>query len=264
MTYLSGRTYKRKRNVLYALFAGIVFCVIFFWPFIQKHMYPIVEPVVTHYGLTKSSLVIFPEFFRTYVTSHKTLITRQKELENEVERLENTLADKNAIIQEHSAQSSSSGDTKSIIRAPIVLYPLMQDITTIYSTLLLSKGFKDGITIGDIVYVRGNQAVCTIKEVYTSTSLCLLLTSSGVATEGVTANTSITLTLVGRGGHYLADIIRDTQVNKGEKVYLRSNPSLVLGTVQTISNNNQDTSWRVFVQGAYNPLTSSIFYVQQH
>lgn len=264
MTYLSGRTYKRKRYTLYGVCISMLFLVVMFWPFIQTHTYPVIEPVVTRYGITKSSLVVFPEFFRTYSTSHKTLIARQHELEITIEQLENTLAEKNALIKEYAAQGDSSGATEPKRQAPIILYPFMQDITKLYSTLLLSKGFKDGITIGDIVYVRGNQAVCTIKEVYTASSLCLLLTSSGVITEGVTSESAIMVTLVGRGGHYLADIVRDTQVSKGEKVYMRSNPSFVLGTVQDIANNNQDTSWHVFVQGAYNPLTSSVFYVQPH
>jgi hypothetical protein len=61
---------------------------------------------------------------------------------------------------------------------------------------------------------------------------------------------------------WLADVVRDTPVSVGEIVYMRSNPKVILGTVKEVSNNNQDTSWHIFVEGAYNPVTSSIFYVQ--
>ena len=169
----------------------------------------------------------------------------------------NTDADLREQIGEGQVVATSSSGN-----APLTLYPLMQDVTKLYSTILLSKGFKDGIDIGDIVYVRGNQAVCTIQEVYTSSALCLILTASGVATEGVTSSSSITLTLTGRGGHFIANIPRDTPVEVGETIYLRSNQRIILGTVQQVANNNQDTSWHVFVEGAYNPVTSSIFYVQ--
>jgi hypothetical protein len=118
------------------------------------------------------------------------------------------------------------------------------------------------VSIGSLVYLRGNQVVCVVKEVYTDSSLCLLLSSSGEVTEGVTSSSSIVLSLVGRGGHFLADIARDTPVQNGEVVYLRSNPKMIIGTVRQIANNNQDTSWHVFVEGAYNPINSSIFYVQ--
>jgi hypothetical protein len=113
-----------------------------------------------------------------------------------------------------------------------------------------------------MVYVRGYQAVCIIEEVYNATSRCRLLTASGVTTEGVTSSSSIAIPLVGRGGHYLANVARDTPISVGEKVYLRSNPKMVLGTVKQVLDNNQDTSWHIFVEGAYNPVTTSIFYVQ--
>jgi hypothetical protein len=71
------------------------------------------------------------------------------------------------------------------------------------------------------------------------------------------------LALVGRGGHFIADIARDTPVEVGEKVYLRSDPSMVLGIVKEVLNNNQDTSWHVIVEGAYNPVASSLFYVRK-
>lgn len=261
MTYLSGKAEKRKLYTRYVFFLCLLLVIVIFWPFVRKHTYTFIEPVVIKYGGVKESFSIFPEFFKTYITSHKTLVARQKELEVEVERLENALAESDARMREQGLQSPSHSSSTQRV-SPLVVYPLMQDVTKMYSTILLSKGFKDGVDIGDSVYVRGNQVACTVKEVYTSTSLCLLLTSSGVETEGVTSSSSIVLSLVGRGGHYLANITRDTPVTVGEIVYLRSNPQMILGKVKEVANNNQDTSWHVFVEGAYNPVTSSIFYVQ--
>lgn len=261
MTYLSGKTQKKKRYIGYGLLSVIFFLLIFFWPSVQKKMYGVLEPVVVGYGATKNSFTFFPEFFSTYLTSHKELASRQKELELEIERLENALAEKDFLIRENGSlvQATSSYDSLS---REIVMYPLAEDITKLYSTVLLSKGFKDGITVDAMVYVRGQQAVCTIKEVHTATSRCLLLSSSSVTTEGVTSSSSINLSLVGRGGYFLANVVRDTPVAVGEKIYLRSNPKMVLGTVKHIMDNDQDTSWHLFIEGAYNPLTSSIFYVQ--
>ena len=144
---------------------------------------------------------------------------------------------------------------------PRILYPLLQDVTNLYSTILLSKGFKDDIDVGDIVFTRGNEVVCIVKEVYSASSRCSLFSSSGVVTEGVTSSSSITLSLVGRGGYYIANILRDTPVTVGELVYLRSDQKMIIGTVRQVANNNQDTSWHVFVEGQYNPISTSVFYV---
>ena len=262
MTYLSGKAQERRNYTKYALYTSVFLIVLIFWPFIKKYSFKVIEPVASRYGITKKSFVVFPEFFSTYITTHKTLVVKNKGLEREVERLENALAEKDANLRERILEKSLFASATTSDRTPLVLYPIMEDVTKLYSTVLLSRGFKDGIDIGNIVYVRGNQAACVIKEVYTSSSLCLLLTSNGVTTEGVTSSSSITLSLVGRGGHYLANIVRDTPVVVGEIVYMRSNPRVVLGTVKEVANNNQDTSWYVFVEGAYNPVTSSVFYAQ--
>lgn len=262
MTYLSGKVQKKNSYMKYALYISVFLLIVIFWVPIKKYSYTFFEPIALRLGFTKQSLVIFPEFFGTYLVSHKTLFEKNKNLELEVKRLENALADSDAELREHILENGFPlGSTTPKIQ-PLVLYPMMQDITKLYSTILLSKGFKDGVDIGDTVYVRGNQAACTVKEVYQLSSLCLLLTAPGVQTEGVTSSSSITLTLVGRGGHYIADVVRDTPVSVGEIVYMRSNPRIVLGTIKEVSNNNQDTSWHIFIEGAYNPLTSSIFYVQ--
>lgn len=267
MTYLSGKADKKRKNISYITYGIIFVILVIFWGFFKKNIYTVIEPAVVSSSVVKSSFGFFPEFMRTYMTSHKALVQRGKELEVEIEKLENSLAAKDAVIREYTlalgASSKDGEDTSKSANLPLVMYPLFQDSTHLYSTVLLSRGFKDGIDVGDMVFVRGRQAVCTIKEVYAVTSLCSLLTASSVATEGVTASSSIALSLVGRGGYYLANITRDTPVTVGETVYLTSDPSMSLGTVTFVSNNNQDTSWYVFVKGAYNPVTSAVFYVHK-
>ena len=262
MTYLSGKSKKRKQYWVYGVYVVLFLIVVLLWSGIKKGSYSFFEPAVLSAGNAGRSFSVFPEFFHTYVVSHKTLVAREKELESEIEHLENQVAEKDFLLRQYSSYQDVASSSETHEKRPIVVYPIMKDRTSLYSTILLSKGFSEGIEAGDIVYVRGNQAVCSIKDVYSSTSLCLLYTSSGVVTEGVTSSSSITLSLVGRGGYYLADIVRDTPVAVGEKVFLRSNQGVTLGTVKQVANNNQDTSWHVFVEGAYNPITSSVFYVQ--
>ncbi len=262
MTYLSGKSKKRKQYWVYGVYVVLFLAVVLMWSVIKKGSYTFFEPAVLGIGNAGQSFSVFPEFFHTYVVSHKSLVAREKDLEMEIERLENQVAEKDFLLRQYSLYQEVASSSKIHEKRPIVAYPIMKDRTSLYSTILLSKGFSEGIEVGDIVYVRGNQAVCSIKDVYASSSLCLLYTSSGVATEGVTSSSSITLSLIGRGGYYLADIVRDTPVTVGEKVLLRSNQEIILGTVKQVANNNQDTSWHVFVEGAYNPIKSSIFYVQ--
>lgn len=263
MTYLSGKAQKRKTYTRYAIFGVVFLVIVFLWPFVKKQFYTTLEPAVVGYGNTKQSFTVFPEFFTTYLTSHRDLVAKQKALETTIEDLENRLAEKDAELRESFFWNDTATSTEESIKKPLlVMYPLVQDVTKLYSTVILSKGFKDGVTVGVTVYMRGYQAVCTVKEVYAASSLCVLLTASNNVTEGVTSSSSINIALTGRGGYFLANVARDTPITVGEKVYLRSNQKMILGVVKQVTNNNQDTSWHVFVESVYNPLTSSVFYVQ--
>jgi cell shape-determining protein MreC len=258
-----GKTRKRKSAPAYSIGFVVFFSIVFFWVIVQRTTYTFLEPGIIRVAHIRDSLSLFPDFFHTYITSHKKLVAREKELEVTIEHLENTVAEKDFLLRQYAIYDEVSQSNGSRRTPPIIMYPLMKDITSLYSTILLSKGFKDGVISNDIVYVRGNQAVCSIQVVYSSSSRCLLYTSSGVITEGVTSSSSITLSLVGRGGHFIADVIRDTPVFVGEKVLLRSDQSVILGTVTQVANNNQDTSWHIIVDGAYNPIRSSVFYVRR-
>jgi cell shape-determining protein MreC len=265
MTYLSGKANKRKKNTRYLIYISIIVLLVIFWSAFKNIFYPILEPLVMRYAVTKTIFKDVPEFFHTYTSSVKDLTQRNKNLEVDIEYLENKIAEKDAKLKELNFVKNEIGMMPT--ESTIVMYPLMQDITKIYSTIILSKGFKEGIEKDMYVYVRGLQPVCIIKEVYTSTSLCELISKSGVTTEVVVkgkASSTISFTLTGRGGGtFLGDVARDTLIDIGDEVYLKSDPSMKLGNVVNVMNNNQDTSWRVFVSGEYNPVTSSIFYTHK-
>lgn len=266
MTYLSGKTQKRKQWFRYFLIVAFFAALITFWTTSKSLLHPVFEPIVIYYNGTKEVFKNIPEFFSTYVTSRKNLIEKDKTLEITIENLENELAEKNAKLEESVFLTGEDGLSSA---SALVLYPLAQDITRIYQTVLLSKGYKDGVEKDSYVYIRGLQPVCIIEEVYTLTSLCELLSASGETTEAVILSSSstepsISLTLTGRGGGaFLGDVARDTPIIIGSPVFLKSDQSMKLGTVVDVIHNNQDTSWRVFVRGAYNPVTSSIFYLHK-
>ncbi len=263
MTYLSGKANKRKQNIRRLALVVFFIVIVIFWTTVKKGLYPVIEPLLIGYGHSKGIASNIPEFFYSYTTSKETIIEKNKILEHAIENLENELAEKNAQLKEFNFiinEGESVGDV-------IVMYPLMTDITKLYSTILLSKGFKDGVEKDGYVYIRGRQPVCIIKEVYTSTSLCELISASGIKTDVIiegNSSSTMSLTLTGRGGGvFLGDVVRDTSVAIGDRVYLSSDPGMIIGTVVDVMHNNQDTSWRVFVSGAYNPVTSSVFYLHK-
>lgn len=265
MTYLSDRTRKRKLFFHRSLFLVCVLCITIFWTSIRGGAHGAAEPLVYGYVYVKKFFSVTPEFIRTYVSSRQSLEEQKKSLEETVRRLENELAEKNSALEEFTLGQNFSEDINET-HPTLVVYPLLEDSTKLYSTILLSRGFKDGVEVGDYVYVAGLRPVCIIQEVYTKTSLCLLLTASGNAVDAVlkTASSSLTVPLIGRGGGiFLGEVPKDTVIEKDTPVYLKSNPSMQIGVVSSIFRNDQDTSGKVFITGMYNPLTSNVLYLRK-
>lgn len=260
MKYRSGRRNNRIKyiNILLAFVAFGLF--IYYWPQFRTVARPLIEPVMRGYGGTKGFLNFFPESFTTYFSSRNDLATRNADLEMEVERLENRLAERDALLRERALLAGVSAEPQ--LAPSIVMYPIAEDITKMYSTILLSKGYKDGVEKSALVYVRGLQPVCEIVEVYDKTSLCELYSKGNRITEGVTSSSSITLSLSGiGGGSFIAEAPKGALIAVGETVYLRSNQAFTLGTVVLIKEDEQSTGAKIYVRGAYNPVTSSLFYM---
>lgn len=237
----------------------LLVAVVYYWSPLRAFVYPYVEPIVRGYVSTKGVLAFMPSFVSTYVVSHRTLAEKNAQLEVTIERLENELASRDALERERGLVAEVETPTFPSV---IVMYPLTEDATKLYSTILLSKGYKDGVEKGGVVYVRGMQPVCTIVEVYDRRSLCELLSKGKRITEAVTASGTIMLSLSGLGGgSFMAEVPKETPVVLGDSVYLRSNQALKLGTIISIKEDEQSTGTKLYIRGIYNPVTSSIFYM---
>lgn len=262
MTYLSGKAKSRRAYIRYGSMVVLFLLVVYYWGAIRTFFYPYVEPGVQRYASTKGAIKIMPSFVSTYFVSHKTLAEKNAKLEVAIERLENELATRDASLREQGlVKTSGVAETSSVL----VMYPLTEDVTKFYSTILLSKGYKDGVEEGGVVYVRGLQPVCTIVSVYDRTSLCELFSKGKRDTEAVTASGTVMLTLSGLGGgSFISEVPKVTAVSVGDDVYLRSSPSLRLGSIVSIKEDDQSTGMKLYIRGTYNPVTSSVFYMNTH
>lgn len=266
MTYLSDKTTSRRRVFKFILVIFILSILSFAWVEIRSTLAPAVVPtyVATHSVLNK--IVSVPYAIVNYFRSRDSLLLQIKNLESRTEELENqiaTLKAENLSLSESVGLNLPDG-TKEKVKPYIAMYPIAQDLTKLYSTLLLSKGFKDGVSEDSLVYVRGRQAVCKIAEIHSSTSLCGLLSASGSLVEGVTTETKEGITLIGDGGgNYVAHVPKESDYKIGETVMYKADQTMKLGDIVDIKNDPQDVFVRVYIRGTYNPVTSSMFYVDK-
>jgi cell shape-determining protein MreC len=260
MTYLSDRTRRRKNYKYYVVFVVLFSALVYFWPNVRVFLYRHIEPVITSYGSSKTFFSDVPKAISTYFTSRNEFAENKVVLELNIENLENRVRELEGIIEEYELRGEIIDSTP---KSTMILYPVMQDITKIYSTIILSKGFRNGVEEGSLVYIRGKQPVCTITEVYDKTSLCRLLSSSGEKIEGVTSSAH-TLFLEGLGGGaFVADVPYDAAITLGQTVALKSEQSMILGKIVEIVEDEQTTTLHVYVRGEYNPVTSNVFYISK-
>lgn len=262
MRYLSDNRPRAKKRIFLAVALAAIVYGVYTWSSVSAFLYARIEPLVSIYGGAKKVAGESGESLLFVTTSKTELYAENKSLMLYIEGLENQIAEKNAVLMEKNLLDEANSTTS----VATIIYPLTRDISSIYATILFSKGLAHDVRVGQIVYVRGMQPVCVVVEVYEKTSLCTLLSKGGVTTEAVivspSSTSSLAVTLVGEGGGSFSVIVpKGILVSLGDEAYLRSNQHMKLGTIVSIIENEQAIGSKLYIQGAYNPLTSSIFYI---
>jgi cell shape-determining protein MreC len=259
MTYHSVKKKQTPRIVYFGVVLFILAGVIFSWVHIRGALASIFVPFAESYGISTTFVGRAVVQMDTTLTSKHTLGVENAQLRLNVERLENELAENMAHTRELEDVVTLATSTLSPV---LVMYPLVTDYSRLYSSILLSKGFKSGISLNDIVYLRGRQAVCTIIEVRANSSLCKLFSAYDEQTEAVVGGT--TLFMKGNGGSsFVAEVTKDQHVEEGAVVYLKRDQTLSVGIVTQVDRDPQSAFWKIYVRGMYNPLSSMVFYTSK-
>ncbi|HCC05833.1 TPA: hypothetical protein DEP94_00490 [Candidatus Nomurabacteria bacterium] len=269
MTYLSDKTKKRRKVATLIFVITALLLLSFGWVQIRSTLSPVALPVVSTSNKFLKSIINTPYLVINYFRLRASYELEKTNLQNNIEELENKIvllqAENNSLkgIEINTTEITETS-AKEIVKPNIILYPLAQDITKLYSTILLSKGFKDNIKENSIVYIRGRQPVCIIEEIHSTSSLCKLLSSHGNTVEGVSVETKENIILTGDGGgNFLALLPKESNFVVGEDIMYKVNQTMKLGSIVDIKKDPQDIFVRVYVRGAYNPVTSSLFYVDK-
>ncbi len=249
MKYHSDRRSFISRYALKGICAGVLLGSIFFWDTARSALYTVIEKPLVFLSSAANVVGSGGGSVRTMFTDKKEYEARIHELEATIELLENEITYQPAPPEtDHKVLSMNM---------------IIKDVTGLYGSLLLSKGFVDGVEEGSLVYIRGKQAVCRITDVHSKTSLCVLL-SHEKEVPAMTASSSIMLLLQGDGGgSFTATLPKGSPITIGEQVLLRERTEYTLGTVVDIRDEVEDVFTRVYVRGAYNPLTSALFYLDK-
>jgi rod shape-determining protein MreC len=238
MSYLLDKKLKRKRYTV-AIFFLFLFLIIFqFYTSIFS-------------GLSYVSNIVFRPFlsvgnsvrdqfgnFSYYLSSKNSL---SKENENfRLQKLtdEAKMANYDSIVSENEKLKEILGrvsEHPNLVLATILVKPSQ----SVYDTLVVDVGIKQGVNKGSMVYALGNIPVGHVDMVYEDTSRIVLFSNPGEKT-GVSIR-DISFDLIGRGGGNFEMILpRDVVLEKGEQAVLPGITPRVVGIVETIISDPRD------------------------
>ncbi|OGI66308.1 hypothetical protein A3A95_01755 [Candidatus Nomurabacteria bacterium RIFCSPLOWO2_01_FULL_39_18] len=255
MNYLQDRKSKKK-EFSYTFFFVILFSVLFYFRMNIFHglayvSSTIFRPVVVFGNSVRDKLGDISYFF----TSKNSLIEENEDLRTKLRESEAELSNYNSILEENSKLKEILGRKRE--GAPMILAAILsRPNQSVYDTLVIDVGTKQGLQVGDKVFASGFVPIGRVREVYGSSSKVVLFSSSGEKTNitisldhniagefgEITTTKDVSMEIVGRGGGNFEMILpRDFFLKKGDQAVLPGIMPHVVGVVEAIISDPRDS-----------------------
>ncbi len=245
MSYLLDKKAKRKK-----VWGIVSFAILFVFLFYFN------APVF--YGLSYVSNIVFRPFLifgvnvgnkldslSAYFASKESLTQKISDLNLELAFSQARVSNYDTILQENEKLKEIFGRKKeetTMILAVILSKPNR----SLYDTLLIDAGSRQGVSTGDLVYALGNVPIGRVEVVYDNSAKVILFSSSGEKMEVIVGETFFEL--VGRGGGNFEMILpRGTALVKGNSAVLPGLDASVVGVVETIISDPRDSFQKVLL-----------------
>lgn len=217
MSYLLKSNKQNKgfaKPILYSLAVLLLLCTLYSLTprFINENLFSIARPI---WAVRDYVTNIFSKIY-TAIESKEELATRNVFLESELADAQVSFQLLDTVKRENSQLKEMLGRTKSESRllATVIETPNH----SIYDTLILDVGEKNGVTIGDKI-VHGDYIIGNIREVFTNHSKAVLFSSPGEIVDIVIGDRGIKAEATGKGGgNFVVKLPKDIAVNNGDLV----------------------------------------------
>lgn len=220
MSYHLDKKIKRKKYFRFFIFIVLFVFIIYFQKGIARILSvganTVFRPFVTMGNNIGENFSNFGAYFRI----KKNVYLDNENLRKELDEKNATLSNYNSVLNENIQLKESLdriGENKgNFILAGILSKPNK----SVYDTLIIDIGEKDGIVVGNLVTALGGVPLGRIAEVYGSSSKVLLFSTAGEKTEVVVGGSDVYLEAIGRGGgNFEINVPRDfTITDKTEAV----------------------------------------------
>ncbi|MEN9338367.1 MAG: rod shape-determining protein MreC [Candidatus Parcubacteria bacterium] len=217
---------------------------------------------------TASKIYNFFPQMGVYFSSRNSLVKERDllkiEIENQKEKIVELSESQRGSLEQDASLASSSNVIDIGNKNTISAKPIFKDFTSIYDTLLLDKGFVDGVEKGDKVFLYPNLAVGEIESIDRNTSLLKLFSKNEnkveVLMKNEKENTILDIYGIGSGDFY-AELPESMEISPETILYLLSDDRKAVGIVSRVEKREASFFQDVLIKGYYNTRTSHTFYI---
>ncbi|MES2416396.1 MAG: rod shape-determining protein MreC [Patescibacteria group bacterium] len=241
MSYLLDK--KLKRQKIFYFFIGVFIVGVLF--FFRSAIF---------YGFSNASHFIFRPVIalgnsfgstvyssRSFFLSKKSLLKENESLKTQILESEADRANYASVVDENIKLKEILGRKNENIKL-VLTGILSQANQSLYGTLIIDAGEKEGIRVGARVFAMGNIPVGYVAEVFPNTSKVLLYSSPSEKTEVVISGHGVFMQAIGRGeGNFELVMPRGLVIEKGAEIDLPGVHPYIFATVADIISDPRDS-----------------------
>ncbi len=168
------------------------------------------------------------------LTPKSVFIARQQALKNKIENLEQQLGILQ-LVEDENKSLREILDYPAAEKSTIIARVIAKPSQNIYDRLVIDRGSRDGVIIGDKIIAGENGLIATIDTVTETTAQGTLISGNFWKGDVVITRLGITVPVQGKGsGNFELHIPRDMDIRDGDVITLPGAPHLILGIIKSI------------------------------
>lgn len=251
MNYLYAKRRNTRRPIwIIGILVILVFAALLYFGVLAR-LGAVLGSIVRPAWKAKDSMLTAADPLSGALQSKSSLVAENTKLKNELEDLRIKMTNYQTLVDENNSLKELF-DRKPAdpgILAGILVKPAQ----TLYDTLVIDAGTREGIRVGARVFAGGTVLLGEISEVGPVSSKVLMYSSSGHTTEVVITGKNISTEAVGRGGGtFEMTFPRDTEFPIGTEIVTPGIVPYLVGLVDEVISDPRDPLQKVLLRSPVN------------
>ena len=145
--------------------------------------------------------------------------------------------------------SSKISTSKDFLAATVIMRPP----AIVYDQIIVDKGLKDSVKIGDIVLAGESVILGKVSEVFDESSRVILLSSYGLENNVFLEKAGVSASVSGYGnGELRAALPRDFNIKTGDRVFSLTDPKYFVGFVEKTNFSSNSPTKNAIIKQPFN------------